>query len=175
VIYALLAIPLRSYTQPFIIMAAIPFGLVGAVWGHVLLGHDFSMFSLIGLVALSGVVVNDSLVMVDYINRRIAEGEAIGAALREAGGARFRAILLTSLTTFAGLTPLMLETGVQAQMLIPMAISLAFGVIFATAITLVLVPASYLILDDIQSWFRGERRIDEQPTPGPEEVITVRG
>ena len=167
-IYALLAIPLRSYTQPFIIMSAIPFGLVGAVWGHVLLGHDFSMFSLIGLVALSGVVVNDSLVMVDYVNRRCRAGDPIGLALRRAGGARFRAILLTSLTTFAGLTPLMLETSVQAQMLIPMAISLAFGVIFATSITLVLVPACYLILDDLTASIRGRASAGEdRPTPSP--------
>ncbi|MBW2231634.1 MAG: efflux RND transporter permease subunit [Deltaproteobacteria bacterium] len=158
VIYALLAIPLRSYTQPFVIMTAIPFGLVGAVWGHVLMGHDFSMFSLIGLVALSGVVVNDSLVMVDYINGRRDAGEPIDQAIRTAGVARFRAILLTSLTTFAGLTPLMLETGVQAQMLIPMAISLAFGVIFATTITLVMVPTSYLILDDLHTWLMGAGR-----------------
>ena len=156
VIYALLAVPLRSYLQPLIIMSAIPFGLVGAVWGHVLLGHDFSMFSLIGLVALSGVVVNDSLVMVDYVNERVRQGTPIETALREAGGARFRAILLTSLTTFVGLTPLMAETSVQAQMLIPMAISLAFGVIFATSITLVLVPAATLILDD---WMRALRRV----------------
>jgi multidrug efflux pump subunit AcrB len=148
VIYALLAAPLRSYTQPLIIMAAIPFGLVGAVWGHILLGHDFSMFSLIGVVALSGVVVNDSLVLVDYVNRRRRDGLALATAIREAGSARFRAILLTSATTFAGLTPLMTETNVQAQMLIPMAISLAFGVVFATVITLVLVPATYLILED---------------------------
>jgi multidrug efflux pump subunit AcrB len=148
VIYALLAAPLRSYTQPLIIMAAIPFGLVGAVWGHILLGHDFSMFSLIGVVALSGVVVNDSLVLVDYVNRRRRDGLDLATAIREAGSARFRAILLTSATTFAGLTPLMTETNVQAQMLIPMAISLAFGVVFATVITLVLVPATYLILED---------------------------
>jgi multidrug efflux pump subunit AcrB len=173
VIYALLAVPLRSYLQPFIIMSAIPFGLVGAVWGHVLLGHDFSMFSLIGLVALSGVVVNDSLVMVDYINQRRSAGDSVGAALREAGGARFRAILLTSLTTFAGLTPLMLETSVQAQMLIPMAISLAFGVIFATAITLVLVPAAYLILEDALAWLRGEPAAEAAGPDGAGELRTA--
>ena len=155
VIYALLAVPLRSYGQPLLIMAAIPFGLVGAVWGHVLLGHDFSMFSLIGVVALSGVVVNDSLVLVDRVNRERREGLDLVPALKAAGSARFRAILLTSLTTFAGLTPLMLETSVQAQMLIPMAISIAFGVLFATVITLVLVPATYLILDDLVGWLRG--------------------
>ncbi len=150
-IYALLAVPLRSYSQPLIIMAAIPFGLVGAVWGHALMGHDFSMFSLIGLVALSGVVVNDSLVMVDYVNTRRREGHTLDDAVRVAGRARFRAILLTSLTTFAGLTPLLLETSVQAQMLIPMAISLGFGVLAATAITLLLVPAIYMIVEDVKA------------------------
>jgi multidrug efflux pump subunit AcrB len=147
-IYALLAIPLRSYVQPVIIMSAIPFGLVGAVWGHVFLGLAFSMFSLIGLVALSGVVVNDSLVLVDWVNRERAGGAGLRQALVSAGTARLRAILLTSATTFAGLTPLLLETSVQARMLIPMATSLAFGVVFATVITLLLVPAYYLILDD---------------------------
>ena len=150
-IYALLAVPLKSYSQPFIIMAAIPFGLVGAVWGHALMGHDFSMFSLIGLVALSGVVVNDSLVMVDYVNGRRREGVGLDEAVRIAGRARFRAILLTSLTTFAGLTPLLLETSVQARMLIPMAISLGFGVLAATAITLLLVPAIYMIVEDAKA------------------------
>ncbi|HEM46427.1 MAG TPA: efflux RND transporter permease subunit, partial [Alphaproteobacteria bacterium] len=167
VIYALLAVPLRSYTQPLIIMAAIPFGLVGAVWGHVLLGHDFSMFSLIGVVALSGVVVNDSLVLVDYVNRRRRAGDALIDALRAAGSARFRAILLTSATTFAGLTPLMLETSVQSRMLIPMAISLAFGVVFATAITLVLVPAAYLILEDCAV---GVRRLAARAGTAPGEA-----
>jgi multidrug efflux pump subunit AcrB len=147
-IYGLLAVPLRSYTQPLIIMSAIPFGLIGATWGHLLLGYDFSMLSVIGIVALSGVVVNDSLVLVDYANERRREGAGLREALIAAGTARFRAILLTSLTTFAGLTPLMLEQSVQARMLIPMAISLAFGVIFATLITLVLVPCAYLVLED---------------------------
>ena len=124
-------------------------GLVGAAWGHLLLGYDFSMMSVIGLVALSGVVVNDSLVLVDHVNRRRREGAGLHEALVAAGTARFRAILLTSLTTFAGLTPLMLESSMQARMLIPMAISLAFGVIFATAITLLLVPCFYRILEDL--------------------------
>jgi multidrug efflux pump subunit AcrB len=148
-IYALLAVPLRSYAQPLIIMAAIPFGLVGAVGGHLIMQYKFSMMSVVGLVALSGVVVNDSLVLVDYINKRRAKGAALQDAIREAGVARFRAILLTSLTTFAGLTPLLLERSVQAKFLIPMGISLAFGVIFATLVTLVMVPVSYLILDDL--------------------------
>jgi multidrug efflux pump subunit AcrB len=147
-IYALLAVPLRSYLQPLIIMSAIPFGLIGAAWGHALLGMPFSMFSVLGLVALSGVVVNDSLVMVDYVNRCRARGETLATAVRSAGRARFRAILLTSLTTFAGLTPLMLETSPQAQLLIPMGVSLAFGVAFATVIVLILVPVLYLSLED---------------------------
>ncbi len=165
VIYALLAVPLRSYMQPFIIMAAIPFGLLGAVWGHVVMGHALSMFSVIGLVALSGVVVNDSLVLVDWVNRVRREGRPLKVAIRESGVARFRAVLLTSLTTFAGLTPLLLERSVQAQMLIPMAISLAFGVIAATAITLFLVPATYLILEDLLGLFRGTARESEAPVP----------
>jgi multidrug efflux pump subunit AcrB len=112
------------------------------------MGLSFSMMSLIGLVALSGVVVNDSLVLVDYVNRRRSEGRKLREAIVDAGTARLRAIMLTSATTFAGLSPLLLETSVQAKMLIPMAVSLAFGVIFATVITLLLVPAYYLILDD---------------------------
>jgi len=147
-IYALLAIPLRSYLQPLIIMTAIPFGMAGAILGHVLMRWDLSMFSVIGMVALSGVVVNDSLVMVDWINQRRREGVPLVEAVRTAGAARFRPILLTSVTTFAGLTPLLLERSLQAQFLIPMAISLAFGVMFATGVTLVLVPAIYLVLDD---------------------------
>ena len=150
-IYALLAVPLRSYTQPVIIMSAIPFGLVGAVWGHVLLGMDLSMMSTIGIVALAGVVVNDSLVLVSYVNQNRADGIPLQQAIREAGAARFRPILLTSMTTFAGLTPLMLEQSVQAQFLIPMAVSLAFGVVFATAISLMIVPAMYLILEDLKA------------------------
>jgi multidrug efflux pump subunit AcrB len=148
-IYALLAVPLRSYAQPLIIMSAIPFGLVGAVAGHLIMQYKFSMMSVVGLVALSGVVVNDSLVLVDYVNRRRSQGAPLQEAIREAGVARFRAILLTSLTTFAGLTPLLMEQSMQAKFLIPMAISLAFGVIFATVVTLVLVPVGYLILEDL--------------------------
>jgi multidrug efflux pump subunit AcrB len=158
VIYALLAVPLRSYTQPLIIMSAIPFGLVGAAWGHLLLGYDFSMMSVIGLVALSGVVVNDSLVLVDRVNQERGKGASLLQALVEAGTARFRAIMLTSLTTFAGLTPLMLESNMQARMLIPMGISLAFGVLFATLITLLLVPCTYLILEDVAGALSALRR-----------------
>lgn len=150
-IYGLLAVPLASYGQPLIIMSAIPFGLIGAIWGHAMLGWDLSMFSVIGIVALTGVVVNDSLVLVSYVNESRDAGVPLLRAIREAGVARFRPILLTSLTTFAGLTPLMMERSVQAQFLIPMAISLAFGVVFATFITLILVPALYLVLEDVRA------------------------
>jgi multidrug efflux pump subunit AcrB len=150
VIYVLLAVPLRSYVQPLIIMAAIPFGLVGAIAGHFLLGLDLTILSMFGLVALTGVVVNDSLVMVDFINHHRKDAGDIESAVRQAGVARFRPILLTSLTTFAGLSPLMLERSMQARFLIPMAVSLAFGVVFATFITLVLVPSGYLIVEDLK-------------------------
>lgn len=150
-IYALLAIPLSSYTQPLLIMIAIPFGLIGAVFGHLLLGSLISMSSLMGMVALAGVVVNDSLVLVSDVNRRRAEGVALARAVREAGAARFRPILLTSLTTFAGLLPILFDTSYEAALLRPMAISLAFGVLFATGVTLLLVPAAYAILEDLQS------------------------
>jgi multidrug efflux pump subunit AcrB len=150
--YALLAIPFRSYLQPLLVMSAIPFGLVGAIWGHVVMGFDLSIMSMFGIIALSGVVVNDSLVLVDFINKRREDVEHGGllTAVRIAGGQRFRPILLTSLTTFAGLTPLMLEKSFQAKFLIPMAVSLAFGVMFATIITLVIVPCLYLMLEDIK-------------------------
>ena len=153
-IFALLAIPLKSYIHPLIIMGAIPFGIVGAVWGHMLMGEDVTMISLFGLVALTGVVVNDSLLMVVFINRNRELHVDLATAVREAGVARFRPILLTSLTTFFGLVPLMLTQSFDAAFMVPMAISLAFGVLFATFITLVLVPTAYLILDDIQTVFR---------------------
>ena len=171
VIFALMAIPFKSYVQPLIVMSAIPFGLIGAVLGHVIMGHDLSILSMVGIVALTGVVVNDSLVLVDFINRRRAEGGRLIDAVRTAGVQRFRPIILTSLTTFAGLTPLMFETSVQAQFLIPMAIALAWGVIFSTAITLVFVPAGYMILDDLLRFFRGrsEEPRPVSPTPTPAE------
>lgn len=166
VIYGLMAIPFRSYFQPLIVMAVIPFGLVGAIIGHVIFGLEISMLSMCGIVALAGVVVNDSLVLVDRVNRRRAEGRSIGESARLAGADRFRPILLTSLTTFAGLTPLIMEKSVQAQFLIPMAISLAYGVMFATLITLILVPAGYLILEDqlnaLRWIFLGPKRGNEK-------------
>jgi multidrug efflux pump subunit AcrB len=150
IIYALLAVPLKSYLQPIIIMIVIPFGLIGAVGGHIILGQSLSILSILGFVALAGVVVNDSLVLVDFINQERKRGVPLREAIIESGTARFRPIILTSLTTFAGLLPLLFETSLQAQFLIPMATSLSFGVLFATAMTLFLVPAFYGILEDIR-------------------------
>ncbi len=149
VIYALMAIPFKSYTQPLLIMAAIPFGFVGAVFGHLLMGYQLSILSIFGLVALSGVVVNDSLLLIDAINRLRKMGQTRLQAVVGAGQRRLRPILLTSLTTFFGLMPMILETSVQAKFLIPMAISLGFGILFATAIILLLVPTLYMILEDL--------------------------
>ena len=149
IIFALLAIPFKSYTQPFVIMAAIPFGLVGAVWGHVLLGYGLSLISIMGIVALSGVVVNDSLVLVDSVNKSRTQGISLENALVMAGKKRFRPIILTSLTTFFGLAPMIFETSMQARFLVPMAISLGFGVMFTTFVILVLVPVLYAILQKI--------------------------
>jgi multidrug efflux pump subunit AcrB len=160
--YVLLAIPLRSYFQPAIIMSVIPFGVVGAVFGHVVMGLELSIMSMCGIVALAGVVVNDSLVLVDYVNRERGQAASVVRAAWEAGGKRFRPILLTSLTTFAGLLPMLLETDLQARFLVPMAVSLAFGILFATAITLVLVPSLYLILEDIKRLF-----LRRAPAGGP--------
>ncbi|MBN2069410.1 MAG: efflux RND transporter permease subunit [Opitutales bacterium] len=148
VIYALMAVPLKSYVKPLIIMSVIPFGIVGAILGHFIVGIPVSILSLTGVIALAGVVVNDSLVMVDYVNNREAEGLSKHDAVMAAGPARFRAILLTSLTTFFGLVPMILERSMQAQFLKPMAVSLAFGIVFSTIITLVLIPALYIILED---------------------------
>jgi multidrug efflux pump subunit AcrB len=147
-IYALIAIPLHSYGQPLIIMSVIPFGLIGAVIGHIVMGKALSMFSLFGLVALAGVVVNDSLILVDFVNNARREGVPLRQAVIESGTERFRAIILTSLTTAAGLLPILLEKSVQAQFVIPMAISVGFGIIFATVITLLLIPALYMLQID---------------------------
>lgn len=153
VIFSLLAVAFRNYSQPLIVLVAIPFGIVGAVIGHLLLGFDLSLVSLMGIVALSGVVVNDSLIMIDYANRKRGTDDAFDA-IRKAGLRRFRPILLTTLTTFGGLTPIILETSNQAKHLIPMAISLGFGILFSTAIILLLVPSLYLAFDDIRRALR---------------------
>jgi len=149
VIFALLAIPLKSYAQPLMIMSVIPFGIVGALFGHMLWGLDLSALSMFGIVAAAGVVVNDSLVMVDFVNNARKEGVPLHTAVVLAGCKRFRAIMLTSLTTFIGLLPIMMETSMQAKIVIPMAISLAFGVLFATVVTLLLIPCIYVIIEDI--------------------------
>lgn len=160
-IYALMAIPLKSYSQPLIIMSVIPFGMVGAVVGHLVLGQAVSVLSICGIIALAGVVVNDSLIMVDFVNRARAEGRSLIDSVLKSGSERFRAIILTSLTTFMGLMPIVFERSLQAQVVIPMAISLAFGILFATVITLLLIPALYMILDDFKSLFkRKKKRID---------------
>ena len=154
VVYVLLAVPFKSYLQPLIIMSAIPFGFTGAVIGHLVMGMNLAVLSIIGIVALSGVVVNDSLVMVDFINRyKREDGKTNLEAAMAAGPRRFRPILLTSVTTFVGLFPLLIEKSVQAKFLVPMAISLAFGVLFATLITLILVPTSYMVIEDIKGIF----------------------
>ncbi|HIG18424.1 MAG TPA: efflux RND transporter permease subunit, partial [Candidatus Handelsmanbacteria bacterium] len=160
-IYGLLAIPFRSYTQPLVIMLAIPFGMVGAVWGHVLMGLDLALLSMFGIVALSGVVVNDSLVLLSFYNQLLGAGMERREALVEAGKQRFRAILLTSLTTFFGLLPMILERSVQAQFLIPMAVSLGFGILFATAIILIGVPTTMLILGDVLEFYGHGERLDQ--------------
>ena len=152
-IYALMAIPLRSYSQPLIIMSVIPFGTIGALLGHLILGINVSMMSFFGIIALAGVVVNDSLILVDFVNRERRLGVPLMQAVTDAASKRFRAILLTSLTTFVGLIPIVLETSLQAQIVIPMAASLAFGILFATIITLFLIPALYIILDDFAKWW----------------------
>ena len=167
-IYALLAIPFKSFTQPLVVMGAIPFGLVGAIAGHLIMGHNLSLLSLFGIVGLTGVVVNDSLVLIDATNRLRRTKMDGHTAITTAGGMRFRAIILTSLTTFAGLTPMLLERSLQAQFLIPMAISLGFGVLFATGITLLLVPALYMILEDVHDI---KARLKRVMFPGSEEPV----
>ncbi len=154
VMLALLAVVFRSYVQPLIVATAIPFGFVGALLGHVLLGYGLSLMSFMGMVALAGVAVNDSLVFVDAVNERRREGLGVFAACVKAGHLRFRPILLTSLTTFFGLMPMVLETSMQARFLIPMAISLACGVLFCTITTLFSVPALYVMIDDLRRGWR---------------------
>ncbi|GAB7023591.1 efflux RND transporter permease subunit [Salidesulfovibrio brasiliensis] len=171
VVYALLAIPFRSYTQPFIVMTCIPFGAVGAIAGHALMGYSISLTSVLGIVALSGVVVNDSLVFIDFTNQQRRKGHCAHDAVLEAGTARFRPIMLTSLTTFFGLAPMILETSRQARFLIPMAISLGFGVLFATVITLLLVPSLYMILEDVHDAYAGLLRKKEHTPCNPARAL----
>jgi multidrug efflux pump subunit AcrB len=154
VIYCLLALPLKSYVQPLIVMSIIPFGIIGAVIGHWIMGHPLSFLSTLGLMALMGVVINDSLVLVDFINQQNRAGEPLIESVKRAGVARFRPVMLTSLTTFFGLVPLLMEKSSAAQILIPMAISLGFGILFATVITLILVPTNVMIVNDIKEYLR---------------------
>jgi multidrug efflux pump subunit AcrB len=149
-IYALMAIPLKSYLQPLIIMGVIPFGMIGALIGHIIVGIPFSALSVYGIIALAGVVVNDSIILVDFVNKSVADGMDILEAVIKAGSERFRAIMLTSLTTFFGLLPILTESSLAAQMVIPMAVSLGFGILFATVITLILIPCLYVMLNDIK-------------------------
>lgn len=169
-IYALLAIPFRSFFQPLIIMICIPFGIVGVVIGHMLMGYSLSVMSIFGLVALSGVVVNDSLILIDFANRRRGRGADALAAIHASGIHRFRPIMLTTITTFGGLSPMIFETSRQARFLIPMALSLGFGIVFATLITLVLVPALYMMFEDVADLLREAPAAEENlqaPVPVP--------
>jgi multidrug efflux pump subunit AcrB len=158
VIYTLLALPLKSYVQPLIVMSVIPFGIIGAVIGHWLMGHPLSFLSSLGLMALMGVVINDSLVLVDFINQQHRAGEKLYDAVRRAGVARFRPVMLTSLTTFFGLIPLLMEPSSTSKFLVPMAISLGFGILFATMITLILIPTNIMIVNDIRRYFKSRVR-----------------
>ncbi|MBE0360906.1 efflux RND transporter permease subunit [Pseudoalteromonas aliena] len=153
-VYILLAVPLKSYAQPLIVMSVIPFSLTGAIWGHYWFGLDITLMSGFGIIAAAGVVINDSLVMTDYVNQARKTGVSIKNAVIDAGCARFRPILLTSITTFAGVLPIMFETSLQAKFVIPMAVALGFAVMFATLITLILVPCLYIILSDIGEMFK---------------------
>lgn len=160
-IYFLLAIPFRSYLQPLTVMIAIPFGMVGAVIGHFIMGYNISLMSMMGIVALSGIVVNDALVLIDYANKKQREGATPFEAIKAAGMRRFRPVILTTLTTFCGLAPMIFETSRQARFMIPMAISLGFGILFATVITLVLVPCLYLFIEETKMFlFRDHARLD---------------
>jgi len=169
IMFLLLASQFRSYIQPVIIMTAIPFGLVGAIIGHYLRGIELTMFSIFGIVALSGIVVNDSLILIDFINSKIRSGMRMFDAIVEAGQSRFRPVLLTSVTTVAGLFPLLLETSFQAQFLIPMAVSISYGLMAATVLTLVFVPSLYYVIQDIVSIFVAKDDVspvmDEKPKP----------
>jgi multidrug efflux pump subunit AcrB len=167
-IYFLLAVPFRSYGHPLIVMTSIPFGLVGAILGHLVMGYSLSVMSMMGMVALSGVVVNGALVLIEYANHRRRElGESPMEAIHQAALRRFRPVLLTTLTTFGGLAPMIFETSRQARFMIPMALSLGYGILFAALISLILVPCLYVLYEDVlnavRRWFRGGPRVQPQP------------
>ena len=166
VIYTLLAIPFKSYTQPLVVIMVIPFSLIGCIMGHVIMGIGMSVFSFWGVLALFGILVNDSLVMVDWVNRRVNSGMDKFQAIIEAGASRFRPIILTSFTTFVGVFPILFDDSTQGRFLAPMAVSLGFGILFATFITLLMVPCNYLILEDIKRLFkRNQDEINEDYEP----------
>jgi len=170
-IYFLLAVPFRSYTQPFIVMVSIPFGVVGAVIGHAIMGYSLSVMSMMGIIALSGVVVNDSLVLINYANQLRNQGMSLTDAVCNAGIRRFRPILLTTLTTFGGLAPMIFETSRQARFMIPMAISLGYGILFATFISLLIVPCLYLVVEDVKKLLGvGQREVEPVGAPEPQPV-----
>ena len=168
-LYALLAIPFRSYLQPLLVLAAIPFGIVGAVAGHMIMGFGLSIISLLGMLALSGVVINDALVLIDYANRKRREGMAAREAIVAAATRRLRPIMMTTLTTFLGLAPMILETSRQARFMIPMAISLGFGMLFATVILLILVPCLYLGMENVRERLSAPRQPTLDKNPSQEE------
>ncbi len=151
----LISDPFKSYLQPIVVMSIIPFGMVGSVVGHWIMGMELTIMTVLGMLALIGVIVNDSLVLVDFINKKRLEGMAVMEAVLTAGAARFRPVMLTSLTTFIGLMPLLFEQSTQAQFLIPMAVSLGFGILFGTFITLILVPVNYLIMERLINLVKG--------------------
>ena len=165
-IYALLAIPFRSYLQPLVIMSTIPFAWIGALLGHLLLDISLGLLSIYGIVGLSGVIVNDALVMLDFANEQRAEGQSWPDALVRAGQMRFRPILLTSLTTFLGLFPIIIEQSVQAQFLIPMAVSLGVGIVFGTGVLMFIVPALAMLQDDVVAWVQTTLLGYDEPDPG---------
>jgi multidrug efflux pump subunit AcrB len=159
-IYALLAIPFQNYLMPLVVIVTIPFGVIGAIFGHLLMGYDLSIMSLLGIVALSGVVVNDSLVLIDHaLHLQKNSDKPPAEIIRTAAAQRFRAIILTTLTTFCGIMPMIFETSRQARMLIPMAISIGFGILFATLITLILIPSLYLVVDDIRRFLNRNKTV----------------
>ena len=174
IVYALLAVAFRSYIQPIIVLTAIPFGLIGAVIGHILLGYDISLISLMGMIALSGVVVNDSLIMIDYANKHRGEQSAYDIIL-QAGVRRFRPIFLTTATTFGGLMPIIFERSLQAQYIIPMAVSLGFGILFSTSIILMLVPCLYVMLDDVHRLIARFSRFSRFASPDQPDKVAVQG
>ena len=169
--YALMAVAFRSYLQPLVVLSAVPFGMFGAVVGHLIMGYDLSFLSIFGLVALSGVVVNDSLVLIDAVNQLRSEGRSLLDSVVGGVTRRVRPVILTSLTTFFGLMPIILERSNQAQWLVPMALSLGFGVLFVTGIALVLVPCTYMMVDDLKNglrWLVGMSPEAAEPEPAPQ-------